>query len=311
MTDLNFIALDCEWVNNNKDVCEIGITKVTKGNIIYSRKWLILPQTNDTKLLDSDKCKISEYDIYDAPTFAEVWDDIVSHIENNVIICHNAKSADMDCLVKMLCKYNINNIPNFIFLCSCRFAESAGFLGRSSLSTLCSEYGISQSNHHEAMDDTISCAKVFIECYKEIGIPFNDIVNNQGESFKDYYDKRIYEIQPTDCTYVNIPDINSSCCYNLFEDFKFCLTGKTFKYGKFLTNRLIHKLGGKILQDVRKKNLPDIVIYSNGYENSGKVQRARQSNIQHIISEDKLFEYISTNKVPIIKNDNNDLFSLL
>ena len=311
MKDLNFIALDCEWVNDNKDICEIGITKVTKGEIDYSQKWFILPQTKDTSKLASEKCKVFEGDLYDAPTLIEVWDDIVSHIENNIIICHNAKSADMDCMIKMMCKYDINIIPNFIFLCSCRFAESIGHFGSSSLSALCSEYGITQNNHHEAMDDTISCAKVFIECYKEAGISFNDIIKEKGESFKNYFYSRNDKIDASECINLNAIDINSQCCCSLFKGIKFCTTGKTFKYGKFLTNRIIHKLGGNILCDVRKKDLPDVVVYSNGYENSGKVQRARQWDIQHIISEDELFEYIRTNKAPTIRINSYDLFSFI
>lgn len=316
MQELNFIALDCEWANNDKDVCEIGITKVVKGEINDSKKWFICPLTNDTSLLGTDKCKVSEYDLYDEPIFFEIWDEIVSHIKDNVIICHNAKSADMDCLVKMLYKYKICNIPDLTVLCSCKFAHDIGHQ-TTTLSVLCSDYNIGQNCHHEAMDDTISCAKVFIECYKKSQKTFNEIVENSGKSLKDYYYERIDSLNPSKCININVSDINPKCNSPIFEGIKFCATGKEFRYGKFLTHRIIHKLGGQIqnVKKIKKRDLPDVIVYSAGCEDSRKVQDGKKWGVKQIISEEELFEYIRMNKTPEIYNEETykefDLFNFI
>ena len=315
MQNLNFIALDCEWANNDKDVCEIGITKVVKGEINDSKKWFICPLTNDTSLLGTDKCKVYEDDLYDEPIFTEIWNEIVFQIKDDIIVCHS-KYNDMDCLVKMLCKYNISYIPDITFICSERFSKDIGN-SQNNLAALCSKYNIKQNNHHEAKDDTISCAKVFIECYKKSQKTFNEIVENSGESLKDYYYERIDSLNPSKCININVSDINPKCNSPIFEGIKFCATGKEFRYGKFLTHRIIHKLGGQIqnVKKIKKRDLPDVIVYSAGCENSGKVRDGKKWGVKQIISEEELFEYIRMNKTPEIYNEETykefDLFNFI
>lgn len=103
---------------------------------------------------------ITENDVKDKPQFNEVWQDILPHLENNLVIAHNA-SFDMGCIREVLSEYGIE-YPNIDYSCTRNLAKKA-FPGLVSYSlSAVADYLSVDFSHHHAEQDAIACAVIAI-----------------------------------------------------------------------------------------------------------------------------------------------------
>lgn len=170
MQNLNFVAIDLETANAKRSsICEIGISVVRNSEIIETKSWLVRPDGNKYDFQNIAVHGIHPEDTASAPSFAEVWQEVVPYLEGNVVVAHNT-SFDMYAIRDALTESNIA-FPIFQYYCSLRIARYTFRDTYSySLPILCTAMGINFPHHHRAGGDAEGCAKIFIRSIELAGV---------------------------------------------------------------------------------------------------------------------------------------------
>ena len=114
---MRYIAFDVETPNRYNDrISAIGIAVVEDGEIVHNFYSLVNPETGfdwfNTQLTGIDEAAVA-----DAPTFAELWDQIEPIMGSGILVAHNAP-FDMSVLKKCLQAYGIDWQPMVSYLCT-------------------------------------------------------------------------------------------------------------------------------------------------------------------------------------------------
>lgn len=148
---MNLVSVDFETANRYRNSpCAIGIVVANKQGIVEEFYSLINP------LMDFESHNIyvhgiTERDVEDAPTFAELWPTINKYLSNNIVVAHNA-SFDMSVLRATLDRFDLV-YPNLDYLCTVALSKVAWpGLPNYKLNTLASMIG-SEFSHHHALED--------------------------------------------------------------------------------------------------------------------------------------------------------------
>jgi DNA polymerase-3 subunit epsilon len=177
-SNYDFITIDFETANSNKDsACQLGITTVKDGVIKDVKSWLINPETF-FQYFNTFIHGITKEKVKDAPTFKELWSEILPYFNSGqLIFAHNA-SFDVNVLLCMLKRYDIE-VPSASFGCSLamsrrmwqyQFSHSLGFL--------CEEFGITPG-FHDAGEDARACAEIVLLAAKEKGIDLSQMIASE------------------------------------------------------------------------------------------------------------------------------------
>lgn len=151
----SFTTLDFEtFTAERSSACEIGLVKVIEGNIVKKFSSLIKPIPDDCSRNNSSIHGITEEMLEYAPAFNEIWPTIKDFIGQDLIICHNAP-FDKSVLEALISHYDINFQTRMRFLCTLDLTGKP-------LKECCEEYHIQQGVHHDALDDAIACAKIWL-----------------------------------------------------------------------------------------------------------------------------------------------------
>lgn len=156
----NFVAIDFETANTKRSsICSLGLVIVENGiitNKIYS---LIKPLPNYYSFWATDIHGISYYDTTKAPSFFDIWSDILTKTKNLPFVAHNS-SFDSGCL-KAVYESNEIEYPNFDFHCTLRAAKKQlPNLENHQLHTVARYFGFNLENHHHALADAEACAVI-------------------------------------------------------------------------------------------------------------------------------------------------------
>lgn len=179
MENLSFVAIDFETATSQKNsICEIGIAVVKNAQLVENKSWLVKPVGNRYDTINKCIHGITEHDTANAPSFAEVWNEVKEYLDGNVVVAHNV-SFDMYALRDALIENGIE-FPSFQFYCSCRTAKYVFHDTYSySLPVLCHAMGIDFGAHHRAEGDAIGCAKVFAKSVELAGVDSLEELQNK------------------------------------------------------------------------------------------------------------------------------------
>lgn len=159
---MDFITIDFETANNNNNsACSMGIVCVKDKKIIDTKYYLIHPPTLDFDKKNMEIHGITPDMVSNEPKFHEIWEEIGYLFESNIIIAHNAQ-FDMSVLKCLQIEYSLD-IPDFQYLCSIPISTKACSGIKNSLKDRAEHLGIDMGEHHNALDDAITCAKLVIE----------------------------------------------------------------------------------------------------------------------------------------------------
>jgi len=171
---VEFTAIDFETANEKRaSACAIGIVLVSNGEIIEQVYHLIRPPELYFNSRNISIHGITEKDVFDKPTFSELWPSIKQYLENRLVIAHNA-SFDMSVLRSTLDHYSI---PYPETSCGCTLIMSRKHWPDRSgygLNIIASLLNI-EFQHHHAMEDSLVCAQIALYILKV----------NQANSFID------------------------------------------------------------------------------------------------------------------------------
>ena len=161
MKTINFVAIDFETMTAEQtSACAIGLVKVLGGTVHQAFYSLINPVPDDREQLNTDVHGITPDMVADAPTFAQLFPLLQSFVQDLPIVCHN-RGADINILRQCMEYYGLEGVNTANNYCTFELTGQ-------SLKACCQQYGIDMGVHHNALDDAMACAKVFLACQGDI-----------------------------------------------------------------------------------------------------------------------------------------------
>lgn len=172
----DFVALDVETANHQlSSICQIGYCLVENGKIIRSQSYLVNP---DCSFTNSHIHGIGPQTVQGSPKFPEILGMIWEDLEGNIILHHG--HFDRKAFVAAAGLHGVN-LPKSRWLDNAQFLRNvfprysqSGY----GLKALCGDYGVVQSAHHNAENDAICLAQVFIASLEEAGLTLGEISEN-------------------------------------------------------------------------------------------------------------------------------------
>ena len=166
----DFIAIDFEYMPSQRYIIQLGYVIVRGGHIVRKVEQMIKPPCTRTEYSHNTVIKELTNISYDmleyAPTFREVWSELYNQINNQIVVAHNACSAELSVLTKELDRMGVdrndNDWPNFKCYCTMELAKDFGHYP-CRLDSLCEKFNIELSAHHNATCDAEATAKLLIE----------------------------------------------------------------------------------------------------------------------------------------------------
>lgn len=160
---MTFTAIDFETANTC-DPCEIGITRVENGEIVFQQSWLIKPACYPyMNFYHQQVHGISVSSLVRAPKFDELWPEIASYFDDQIVVAHNA-AFDMRVLCAALQHYDLA-LPYVDYFCSVAVSRKLWpTLPNHKLNTVSSHLGI-RFSHHSAGDDAMACAHIVLKAF--------------------------------------------------------------------------------------------------------------------------------------------------
>lgn len=158
---LNFVAIDFEIAAPKWDtVCSVAMAKVRDGAIVDEYTTLVNPEC-EFGPMQMRVHGITPLMVAGAPTFRDIAQQVLDFIGDDVLISHNIP-FDGNVLQRMLVKYDlpVPTIDTFCTLACSNMYDPA--LPDHRLPTVCKEYGVTLTHHHDAGADTRACAEIMI-----------------------------------------------------------------------------------------------------------------------------------------------------
>jgi len=154
----DFIAIDFETANPQRvSACAIGYAKISHCKIVETNGHLIKPVGGHASF-QSKIHGIKDEHTFDKPYFGELFSEI-RDIFNYPLVAHSL--FDKQVLSALSDHFNLG--LNFDYIDSSAVAkEKLPNLKNCKLQTLVKHFGLPKFKHHDAKEDAIACAKVFL-----------------------------------------------------------------------------------------------------------------------------------------------------
>ena len=166
---MDFTAIDFETANQCRhSACQLAAVKIRNGQIVDQRCWLIRPEPFTFSRMNIQVHGILPEMVAAEPNFGSRWCEISEHLQGECLIAHNAP-FDIGVLRACLDFHQVE-IPDLEFSCTRLVARNTwpdrpGY----GLRALADWLGI-RFRHHDALEDSIACAKVLLAAAETLGI---------------------------------------------------------------------------------------------------------------------------------------------
>ncbi|RPH48373.1 MAG: hypothetical protein EHM85_17260 [Desulfobacteraceae bacterium] len=155
----DFVAIDFETANPQRvSACAIGYAKMSDCKLIEAKGYLIKP-VGGHATFQSKIHGITEEHTFNKPVFGELFPEI-KDIFHYPLVAHSL--FDKQVLKALSDKFNLG--LNFSYIDSCAIAkEKLPALKDCKLKTLVKHFDLPAFKHHDAKEDAIACANVFLK----------------------------------------------------------------------------------------------------------------------------------------------------
>lgn len=163
---MDFTAIDFETATRQSDsACQLAAVRVRGGEIVHSAEWLIRPRPLRFSPQNIQIHGITPALVREEKEFGELWPEIRETFGEDCLIAHNA-SFDMGVLMACLQTHD-HPIPEMQYSCTRAIAKRTWpHLPRFGLKPLSDWLGV-RFQHHDALEDSIACAKIAIAAAEE------------------------------------------------------------------------------------------------------------------------------------------------
>jgi DNA polymerase-3 subunit epsilon len=157
---MTFTALDFETATGSRaSICQVGLVRVVDGKVVDSFKSFIKPPENKYWARFTDEIHgICAEMTADALEFPASWNMWRHWIEGQTVVAHNV-SFDRSCLDQALEFYGLEPA---VYETQCTYR-----IWGASLDSCCRGLGIPLENHHDALEDAMACAKLYLEAGRQ------------------------------------------------------------------------------------------------------------------------------------------------
>ena len=164
---MKFTAIDFETANADRgSVCSVGLAIVENGKVVKCLHQLIRPVPSYFDRFNIMIHGITEDDVVDAPTFAEYWPTLWSHV-CGPLVAHNA-SFDLSVIRKAL-DHAAATYPETDYFCTNVIAKLVWpHYPTCALDYVAGSLGIA-FRHHNAEEDARACALIALAACKRLG----------------------------------------------------------------------------------------------------------------------------------------------
>ena len=301
----DFIAIDFETANSKRcSPCSVGVAVVKGGRVVDCFERLIKPHKNYSNFdpFNVDIHGITPETVENAPCFSEAMQDILSMIDNNILVAHNMV-FDCSVLYRTLDLYELPK-PTCRTICTCNLSRIVFPKLLSHRLNIVSDYlGITLS-HHNAASDALACAKVLLK------MPDNAIsliknarysfcyINEEG-NWSPQAPKNYCNLQKEKASTKAFDKIakNVSCKTALF-DCDFVFTGTLKSMERKVAHAIVEAAGGRASEHVSSQTeylvmgIQDFSRFADGKKSSktkkAEALRAEGYPIEIITEEDFL-----------------------
>lgn len=167
--EAEFCVVDTETTGlspRSNNIIEIGLVKISRLKIVETYHSMINPGRAIPYFI-TNLTGISDDDVYNAPFFEDIVDEIIDFMGENVITAHNL-SFD-----KSFLKYEFRNagrdLPQSPEICTLKLARKLyPFLKSKSLGSVCNHLKLKNSGAHRALSDAEVTGKALIKMVKEL-----------------------------------------------------------------------------------------------------------------------------------------------
>src|SRR5699024_109185 len=145
---MQFVSIDFETANEKRfSPCAIGVVVANEDYIEREYYYLINPLTSFSPW-NKRIHGITEADVQDAPTYAELWPILKEIMDHKLVVAHNA-SFDMSVMRKTLDHFQLS-YPELDYLCTVNISKKVWpEVINHKLNTLATYHNIS-FDHHQA-----------------------------------------------------------------------------------------------------------------------------------------------------------------
>lgn len=163
---MNFTAIDFETATRARDsACQLAAVRIRHNEIVNQACWLIRPRPLRFAAGNIAIHGIRPGDVLGEPEFGQLWAEISHVLGDDVLIAHNA-SFDLGVLLACLQTHD-QPIPEIQYSCTRAIARRTWpHLPRFGLKPLSDWLG-TRFRHHDALEDSIACAKIAIAASEE------------------------------------------------------------------------------------------------------------------------------------------------
>ncbi|EMI46748.1 exonuclease domain-containing protein [Rhodopirellula sp. SWK7] len=165
---MDFTAIDFETATRRSDsACQLAAVRVRGGEIVDQACWLIRPRPFYISPQNIQIHGITPDMVRDQPEFGELWPIISETLADDCLIAHNA-SFDLGVLMACLETHG-HPIPDMQYSCTRAIAKRTWpSQPRFGLKPLSDWLGV-RFKHHDALEDSIACAKIALAAAEEAG----------------------------------------------------------------------------------------------------------------------------------------------
>ena len=166
---MNYIAIDFETAAGSMNsACSVATVEVRDGQLKDGWTTLIQPPKLAFDRFNIGIHGIRPEDVKNAPTFAEIWQELEERLAGKIVIAHNAP-FDMGVLKASLLANHLR-APAFRTCCTVRIARKVWpTLSDHKLNTVGAHLKIN-FRHHHALDDARTCAAIPLFAGMETGV---------------------------------------------------------------------------------------------------------------------------------------------
>jgi DNA polymerase-3 subunit epsilon len=171
VVSLNFTAIDFETANGSPaSPCAVGLVRVRDGQVVESFATVCAPPyPNDWFHAGNIRVHgIHPADVADGPYWHEVLPLLLDFVGDDVLIAHNAP-FDMGVLRASSELIGVE-VPELYYACTVNMSRKTYNLESYRLNAVAYRIGIEEFNHHDALADADTCARIVLHMAKTHGV---------------------------------------------------------------------------------------------------------------------------------------------
>lgn len=169
-----YVALDFEKLDTlPSSVCSIGLAVIENDKITKTFYSLVCPPSKNENYYCVQTHGLHYEDVKNAPKFPEIWKKIDKIIGKSPIVTHNF-GVERGCI--NACNEYYDTDYNYEYICTLALSRKyLDDLPNKGLDMVCEALNYKIGYHHNAKDDAIACAEVFLRIKDKFKLKDNDI----------------------------------------------------------------------------------------------------------------------------------------